>query len=152
MKTYILNIVGIVLISAVVTIIAPSGKMGKFIKGTTRLFLLIVLISPIINWVRTESPSFESSSTIQINENYLLQCADVLQSRDEEEIEAYIEKEFCVSSKVDVKRQISALFPIEQITINLSDEGINETEERIYMINRIKEAVETRYGCKAEVL
>ena len=37
MKAYILSIAGVVLLSAVITIIAPSGKMGKFLRGAVKL-------------------------------------------------------------------------------------------------------------------
>ena len=44
MKAYVLSIAGIVLVIAAVTIISPSGKMGKFIKGAGRLFILAVMV------------------------------------------------------------------------------------------------------------
>ena len=46
MKAYVLSIAGIVLVIAAVTIISPSGKMGKFIKGAGRLFILAVMVAP----------------------------------------------------------------------------------------------------------
>ena len=48
MKAYILSIAGAVLLSAVITIISPSGKMGKFIKGTSKLLILVIMLAPVI--------------------------------------------------------------------------------------------------------
>ena len=43
MKAYILSIAGVVLLAAVITIIAPGGKMGKFLKGAVKLVILFVM-------------------------------------------------------------------------------------------------------------
>ena len=51
MKAYILAIAGAVLLSAVVAVIAPSGKMGKFVRGITKLFILLVMLSPLVSFL-----------------------------------------------------------------------------------------------------
>ena len=78
MRAYILSIAGIVLISAVVSMIAPSGKMGKFIRGTTKLLILLVMLGPIISWVEGKRELSLSSSNIRTDEAYLERCISLM--------------------------------------------------------------------------
>lgn len=150
MKTYILAIAGVVLLSAVMSIIAPSGKMGKFIKGAMRLAILVVLISPFTNWLGGGKLSL---TTAKIGEDtaYLEYCADRLAEKDEEDIRAYILNNFNATAEAEVTRSLDSTFSYKKISVKISDFGILGQDERIDMMSRIKEALQTKYGCEAEV-
>ncbi len=150
MKAYILSIAGIVLISAIVTMICPGGRMGKFVKGTTRLFVLVVMIAPVIGWLKTGELNLPAGSAA-VDEDYLVSCARLLEERDREEIGGFLREEFALSAEVAPKREISAYFPLAKITVRLDLSGINGEEARIYMMSRVEEALETRYKTEAEV-
>lgn len=152
MQAYILSIAGVVLICAVITVIAPHGKMGKFIKGSMRLFILVVMISPLIGWVQKGELSIATDTQIENDEGYLTHCAAILEEDDENALCEYLEKKFGVSALIEVERVKNAPFERKKIVIILSDEGINGEEGRIYMVARIQEAVEALYGCTTEVL
>ncbi len=148
MKAYILSIAGVILISAVVAIISPSGKMGKFIKGMTRLFLFVVLISPFVSLVKGEIhlPSAE----FQTDEGYLRTYSRMLARSDEEEIARWIEGEFGVVAEVSVSRSVDD-FSHEKISVRVTDFGINGEESHIDILSAIGKALYERYGCTAEV-
>ena len=150
MKAYILAIAGAVLLSAVVTVIAPNGKMGKFVKGTMKLLILVVMLSPIVSWVGERSFSFQSAS-ISTDEQYLEGCADFLQAQDAEEISAYINVEFSVTAEVTTEREKNSGFSLKKITVNITDFGIYGQDKHIDMISEIQGALEEKYGCLAEV-
>ncbi len=150
MKAYILSIAGVVILSAVVAIICPNGKMGTFVKGCTRLFVLVVMISPLVGWIRTGKPALETGE-LEEDPAYLAACAHLLEERDEAAIAAYLSDEFSLSAEVDATRAASAYFPLEKIKVKLDLSGINEEEARIYIMTRVKEALETQYGTEAEV-
>ena len=61
MKAYILSIVGVILLTAVITIIAPHGKMEKFLKGTAKLVVLSALIAPIAGFLTEKAPSLSAA-------------------------------------------------------------------------------------------
>ena len=150
MKTYILSVAGVVLWSAVISVILPSGKMGKFIKGAMNLFVLVVLVSPFTDMFLGKN--FEIP-TVEIAEDtiYLEKCAQMLSEEDRVLVESYLSKEFAVSGNVSVRRSIKANFPREKIIIEITDFGIFGQDERIYTMTRIREAVEKEFGCTAEV-
>lgn len=151
MKAYILSVAGIILLSATVSIIAPGGKMGKFVKGAMKLFVFVVLISPFTKLVRGETSDFVLSE-IGTDEVYLEKCAALLEDEDETAIVAYIEESFGVEAAVSVERGISDGFPREKIRIKITDFGICEQEERIYIMTRIREEVTDRFGCDTEII
>ena len=148
MKTYILAIAGTVLLSAVVTIIAPSGKMGKFIKGACKLMILVVLLAPVGSWIKEKTFPFPSSE-IKTDGAYLQTCADLLSERDEKEIVDYLATEFGVAARVAVVRATDGVFAREKVSAEIYDFGIIGQDEHIDTLSRIKNALETRYGCEA---
>lgn len=150
MKAYVLAIAGAVLLSAVVTMIAPVGKMGKFIKGTTKLLILVVMLSPLVSWVGSRSFTFRSAK-IQTDQQYIDGCVSMLQARDEEEISAFLNTEFGVTAVVQTEREESGTFSLKKITVNITDFGIYGQDVHINMISEIQGALEEKYGCLAEV-
>ncbi|MDE6059394.1 MAG: stage III sporulation protein AF [Clostridia bacterium] len=150
MKEYVLAIAGVVLLSAVVSIIAPSGKMGKFIKGAMRLAILVVLISPFAKWIGGGELSF---STAKIGEDgaYLSFCAERLSEEDEKEIESFLKDEFDVGAEVQVKRKTDAKFSYQKISVKIFDFGIIGQDEHIDTMSRIQETLQAKYGCLTEV-
>ena len=150
MKAYILSIAGVVLLSAVITIIAPSGKMGKFLRGAAKLVILFVMVSPIAAFFADGKFSFETSS-VSLDEGYLGYCAEQFSEEDETAIAAYLYEEYGVRADVDVLRRADEDFSYEKISVEITDFGIIGQDEHIHMIDEIGEALETRYGCRAEV-
>lgn len=52
MNGYLLGVIGTVLLSAILTAIIPEGKTAKTVKGMTKLACLLVIISPIPNYLK----------------------------------------------------------------------------------------------------
>ena len=81
MTGYILSIAGVVLLSALVAMIAPSGKMGEFLKGVTKLVTLFILLAPIGKLAAGDEFIF-SVGKIETDEAYLAYCAQELSAQD----------------------------------------------------------------------
>ncbi len=150
MKTYILSIVGAVLISAVITMITPSGKMGKFVKGGMKLFTLVVLIAPFVSWFRSGELSL-AAGVLEEDDGYFAACAEMLAEQDEEEIAAAVHKEFGVEATAEVRRRADATFAREKITVKISDFGISGQGEHKDIVSRVQAFLVERYGDIAEV-
>ncbi len=150
MKAYILSIAGVILIASVVTVIAPGGKMGQFVKGTVRLFLLTVMIAPLLTLAKGDLPEAVPSQYAE-DGGYLSACAELLETRDEEAVSAYISENYGLSAQVASSRKHTANFDLEKIFVSLSFPGIIGGDERINIMTRIREDLENLYGCAAEV-
>lgn len=150
MKEYILSIAGIVLLSAVITVILPSGKMGKFIKGAMKLFTLVVLVSPFVKHFEKGTIVMPEES-IKLNMEYLSHCASTLAEADERSIAEELSQTYSVTAEVKVERKAEAQFPLEKIFVKIIDFGINGQDEHIHIMSLIQENVTNRYGCQTEV-
>ncbi|MBR1987855.1 MAG: hypothetical protein IKA36_02325 [Clostridia bacterium] len=51
MSGYILSILGIVIAEVVIDVIIPSGNISKYIKSIFSIFVIVVLLAPIINFI-----------------------------------------------------------------------------------------------------
>lgn len=151
MKSYVLSIAGIVLVIAAVTIISPSGKMGKFIKGAGRLFILAVMVAPFATLFGEKKDSFFHTEEINTDENYLLHCVQILSEKDEEEITAYLNDNFSIIAEVKAFRSKETGFPREKIEAKISDFGIIGQDEHIDKAKAVQEMLEKRYGCAAVI-
>ncbi len=150
MKEYILSVAGIVLLSAVITVILPSGKMGKFIKGAMKLFTLVVLVSPFVKNF-DKSATLYSEATVPMDGEYLSYCAATLAKADEKAIAQELSQTFSVAAEVEVERRAETKFPLEKISVKITDFGIIGQDEHIHIMNLIQENVTKQYGCMTEV-
>ena len=151
MRAYVLSIAGIVLVIAAISIIAPSGKMGKFIKGTGRLFILVVMVAPFATFFGDKRESFFRSEDIAVDSSYISRCAQLLSEEDEREIAAYLSEQFSITAEVSVRRSESSGFPREKIEAKIIDFGINGQGGHIDRAEDVRRALEERYGCEAVV-
>ncbi len=152
MKAYILSVAGAVLISAVITVILPSGKMGKFIAGALRLFVLVVMIAPLAGLVQGKPLALGNSAHIAVDGAYFERSAAALEAHDEAAIGEFLAENYDVSAKVDVERARDPLFVRKKIRIELALGGIIAEDEHIYILTSIEEAVSARWGCAVEVV
>ena len=53
MNEYLLCVIGTVLLSAVLTAIAPDGKTSSVIKGAAKLACILAIVSPVMNFFAT---------------------------------------------------------------------------------------------------
>lgn len=151
MKAYILSIVGVILLTAVITIIAPHGKMEKFLKGTAKLVVLSALIAPIAGFLTEKAPSL-STAEIGTDTAYLEYCAECYADADERAIKKFLEEEYSVAAEVVVTRNADATFSYEKITVRMENEGISGQDGNINISEEIESVLEARYGCNTEVI
>lgn len=67
MSGYLLSIVGVVLLSAILTAILPEGKSSGLIKSVMRMVCTLAIISPILNFLRSQSFSFGENKNSSVN-------------------------------------------------------------------------------------
>lgn len=145
MKAYLLSVTGAILLSALLAILLPEGKMGRFIRGICKLFVFSVLVSPLIGAVIGKQFSF-SEPTLAAEGEYLHRCAELLSARDEALAEQLLLDRFSLSGEADAERGTEDLFPRKKLTVKVAADGIIENGEHIDMIARIKAVLENQLG------
>ena len=93
-SAWVMSIAGIVCLSVLVELIMPSGQMNKYIKGIFSFIVLFVIISPIPTLLGKKiniDNVFDSSSTLQVQDNYLYQLNLDKVSAMQNEINAQIQ-------------------------------------------------------------
>lgn len=152
MKAYILGIAGAVLLSAVVSVIAPNGKMGKFVKGGMKLVVLIVLVSPFVTFfMKGEFPVGTEGKPISADTAYLETCENLLRENDERTIVALLKEEYGVGAEVVVEYAEENFAVRKKISVKIKDFGIYAEDEHIDIMKKITAALRERYGCETEV-
>ena len=151
MKAYILSVAGIVLVTAAISIISPGGKMGAFVKGMGKLFILVVMIAPFASLLSGGKQSVFVMEELQTNDAYLASCAKILSERDESEIASYLSENFSIVAEVSVERGVSEGFPRERILVKITDFGIIGQDGHIDKTEQVRRALKERYGCEAVV-
>ncbi len=84
MTDYLLSIVGIVLISTILTNVLPPGKSATLIKNIVRLCLYLVILSPAYHFFQNELSNGEknffqnyfSENVIQTDRDYIDYCSE----------------------------------------------------------------------------
>jgi len=72
-SSYLLSILGAVLIITIIDLILPNGNIAKYIKSIGAVFLVATICAPIINVVKNgiNLDAVFNQNTYEINENYI---------------------------------------------------------------------------------
>lgn len=144
MQSYILSLLGIVLVSVLVEIILPSGQTTKYIKSIFSIFVVYVLINPVINILKQDFDlsKYVQQGSIQVNETLLNNIykdqidamantiKDNLRSEGYEGVEVSVEYKIVENSVV-----------LEKIKINLDNLVITSPETNINKYQLIRQVV-----------
>ena len=150
MSAWVLSLIGIVLISCVITIILPDGRLGKVIKGICSLVITLVIIYPLLSKDSINSVFVLDDNNIQIDvqEEYVNY---VFESRAEQtinEIINLIENKGVKDVICDVgyeKYNGNNNFTINFILINLNNAVIISDKEHILVIEEIISIVSQQF-------
>ena len=109
LKGYLLSIVGVVLLSAILTAILPEGKTAGLLKSVMRMACVLAIISPILSFFRQENSvfaAFENSFSdftktgIDTEETFIHYHSEMRIVETEKALEQEIFEAFSVKSEV----------------------------------------------------
>lgn len=171
MSGYLLGIVGIVLLSSIVSVILPDGKTVRFIKGITKLSCLAVILAPILGFFQGKGdgkinfPFFSAQTVIETDGAFIDYCSTKRIENAETELEKKLEETFSVrigvtllweyrgsitESETESSDGYLSVYEGKEIKITkvvLKDEEKNIGEE----VRKIMtEHVAREYGCEVE--
>ena len=149
-SSWVLSLVGVVIITAIVEIILPESNIGKYVKGILALFTIFIMISPV--------------TSVNIGELF-----------NSEEYEALIDDDFLTGVNVErvnfYKTQIieklnkngidkvvinidwetnNGVLKINNVFVNLCDMVINNNDKNIDIYNNIKKIIISVVDVKVE--
>ncbi len=157
MQAYILSVCGAVILSALVAILLPERKLGKFIQGILRLFCLFVVTMPLFSFVvswkdgNVKLPETDAQETA-LDEEFI---SYVFSRRAEEEEAAwceYVSEEFGVRASAEVLWDfVDYAYKVTQVKIKIEDFGIYEEDEHIFVIEQIREHISGMISAEVDV-
>lgn len=105
MNGYLLSVIGTVLLSAVLTAIAPNGKTAFVIKNVAKLACLLVIVSPLLTYVQREKKGgdLKNNSTkevINTDESFIQYYSEMKVRQAEETLEKEIFEKFSLSCRL----------------------------------------------------
>ena len=157
MHAYILSVCGAVILSALVTILLPEGRLGKFVQGILRIFCLFVVTMPLFSFVSSAKdgdirlPETETGGLV-LDEEFI---GYVFSRRAEEEEKAwrdYIAEEFGVRCAAEVLWEfVDYAYKVTRIRIKIEDFGIYEEDEHIFVIEQVEKRISGMVSAEVEV-
>ena len=145
MKSWILSVGATIILTSLICLILPEGKMGKYIKSIFSILVLLTIFSPIIN-IKNINVDIDTSliygGNIELQTEYLSYVYE--KKIDEYKINCLkIIENFGIDNvSVDISYSIKddKIF-IENLYINLKDAVINSDKNHIVIIEEIKNEI-----------
>ena len=151
MQAYILSVAGAVILSVVVSLVLPEGRLAPLIRGAAKLITLLMLVSPLLSLFRGES-FFQGSDTAAEEDRFLLSCTQLAETNAERAIGSWLEEEFGVLAESRVTFAQDGSYSAKEVTVCVTDFGIYGEEAHIDISLQIGETLEKWFGCPVEVL
>lgn len=152
MSGYLLSIVGIVLITGMISAILPEGKTSGTVKTAARLLCLLVILAPVAEyWAKGGEGKekiffdFSDQAVIQTDESFIDYCSRKRVEEAEEYVRKETEKEYSVELVAKIVYECGEEGGIKILRIVLSDPSgeIDESKRE-----EIAKNVRSKYGAE----
>lgn len=152
--SWLLSIVGIVVIGVLTDIILPEGEMQKYIKAIFSVFIVFVMISPILN-IDLNKIDFNkfvyNQTSVEINDEYLKNYNNSYKESLEKLCEGQLKSQGFLNVKVEISLNLSInKFEIEKVDVNLKKLVINTNDVHIDKYREIKSIIISVLGIKED--
>ena len=146
MSEYLLSLIGIVLLSAILTGVLPEGKTAGLIKSVMRMVCILTIISPILTFFRSgamstsiwkNSNAILSNEVIETDATFIHYYSEMRISETKKALEEELSKAFNVNCEAEL---VWTTEP-ESIGKNTTIEVIKITQIRIKMMEQLEEEV-----------
>ena len=146
MREYLLSLIGVVLLSAILTGILPDGKASALIKSVMRMVCILSIISPILTFFSSGIGGFNTEKNvatiftetgIQPDTDFIHYYSEMRVSETEKALEEELLEQFHVDANVCLLWE----YATEEVAKNVSIETIKITQIRVEMIGKQEEDV-----------
>ncbi len=153
MTAYVLSILGVVVVGVIIDIIIPTGTINKFIKSIYGIFVVLIIITPIINLFKNYQDYELSYTEYEINETLINYINKMKISAMEEEIITRLEENEISGVEVTINYSIeNDTLTINSCVIDIKNmsSSSNNSNNNIYEI--ITEIVQAVTDLDSEVI
>ena len=136
MSQYILSILGIVVAGVLIDIIVPNGKINKYIKSTYSIFVVAVLLSPLIHFLKKNHNFVVKYKDYELNVKLIDYIHSIRAKAMETNIKSYFETEgfknidiiLTFSTENNELKYNSCKISLENLVIEKDKQHINKYE------------------------
>lgn len=128
LQSFIFTIIGVALISILIEVVLPSGKMSKFIKAMNSFIVVIMLIMPVINYLNSDFniTDFINNGNVQIDKDFLEATNKEIYLELEKSIEAQVENIGYKNVKIQIDYVLQDVsVSVECVKVDISSVKIN---------------------------
>lgn len=133
MKNYLLQIVGMAILTSAFALLSPEKKMRKPIGGVLKLCMLTVLFSPVFLFFSENDSLFSPTAAVCTDEAYLTYSG-------ERAIETYAKERYGVTVRVE--------FSGNFLSVYILDFGMIGESEHINIQNGLESGIRQLYADK----
>ena len=124
MTEYLISVVGMTVLSVVVDLILPSGKMSAFVRSIASLFLFFVIVSPILKFTRNKDAINDLSASIEQTFYYDISQSQIESTKNT--ISAALKKQYNASFDVEIgyesKNGVANILSVDVFVANSESE------------------------------
>jgi stage III sporulation protein AF len=143
-SSYVLSIVGVVLLGVLINLILPEGSMSKYIQNIFALIVVFVIVSPVTTLINTDfdMSAIVQTSSVEIDQNFIV----LVNSQTVNQLEFSLQKKLLEEGYSGVVVRISANIwasplKIKKATIDLTNLVIKREVQHINKYSKMKEIV-----------
>ena len=135
MRTYLLSVMGTVLLCALITAILPEGKTAGVIKGTAKLACLLAIVAPIPTYLKMENSTedFFGKSVLQVDESFIQYYGNMRIEDARELLQMEIATRFALQVVVDIEADTdTATLVLNKITVQIEERVEEEVKNSVW--------------------
>ena len=136
MQTYIISVLGIVVLSVLTEIILPAGQTAKYIKSIIAVFIVYVLVNPIVTFIKSDFDldNYIDTSTIKVNQTLLFNLYEEQIKVKQDDLENELKEEGYEGVEINLEFEIveeeiiitKAIINIDNLVLTNSNGNINK--------------------------
>ena len=149
-SSWVLSLVGVVIITAIVEIILPESNIGKYVKGILALFTIFIMISPVTSVNIGDLYNSEEYETL-IDDDFLTGVNVERVNFYKTQIIEKLNKNGIDKVVINIDWETNnGVLKINNVFVNLCDMVINNNDKNIDIYNNIKKIIISVVDVKVE--
>lgn len=158
MKTWLLSVGAMILLTALITLILPNGRTNKLIRSVFALLTLLVIVQPLVSLKTGEAeiviPSITNDNEIYLQEDFLGYIIEKRNENKEKECGKILSEKGINGAFVEIGyiTDGKASYEIKKVTVNLTESVIFPDKEHIDIIEVIRTEIADYLKTDKEVI
>lgn len=148
MKSWVLSIIVVVVSISIISLIFPSGKLGKFIKSVFAFVLTVVILKPVTGLKHKDFDINFDDYNASFQTEYLEYVNNIKVNKIVKDCELIAEKYGAknVVVELDCLNLKDIEFKVLKVVLNFKNSVINSDKEHIVIIESIKREIAEYLG------